>query len=138
MTKQVIVLAISIVIALSGISQKTSDSTTLPNSQLKKAIIELETGKVVKMELDLTKNKVKILEDRIAIKDSIIAQHVKKDSLYSRVLWAYEGSIDNWKKILSNTEESYRYQLKLNKRHKITRWLSMLSGIGVGYFVFKK
>lgn len=90
------------------------------------------------MELDLTKNKVKILEDRIAIKDSIIAQHVKKDSLYSRVLWAYEGSIDNWKKILSNTEESYRYQLKLNKRHKITRWLSMLSGIGVGYFVFKK
>lgn len=125
-------------IALSGISQNTIDSTLLPNSQLKKAIIELERGKVLTMELALTKDKVNLLQERIAIKDSIIVQHVKKDSLYSRVLWAYEGSIDNWKKILSNTEDSYRYQVKLNKRHKVTRWLSMLSGIGVGYFVFKK
>jgi hypothetical protein len=53
-------------------------------------------------------------------------------------LWAYEGSIENWKKILSNTEDSYRYQVKLYKRQRITKWLGLLSGIGVGYFVFKK
>lgn len=125
-------------IALSAISQKSNDSCLcIPVSQLKAAIVKIEQGKILETELVATKQKIDFLQQRIAIKDSSIFRFQKQDSLYQRIIWAYEGSIENWKQILSNTENSYRLEKKIARRQKLIKWLTLAAGIGAGYFLFK-
>ena len=125
-------------IALSAISQKSADSCLcIPVSQLKAAIVKIEQGKIMESELTFTRLKVDLLQQRIAIKDSSIRKFQKQDSLYQKIIWGYEGSIDNWKQILSNTENAYRIEKKIVRRQKIVKWLSLAAGIGAGYLFFK-
>lgn len=125
-------------IALSAISQKSIDSCLcIPVSQLKAAIVKIEQGKILETELVATKQKIDFLQQRIAIKDSSIFRFQKQDSLYQRIIWAYEGSIENWKQILSNTENSYRLEKKIARRQKVIKWFTLAAGIGAGYLFFK-
>lgn len=119
-------------------STKVKDSITcIPNSQLRQAIKIIEYGKIVQKELTLTKTGVKILEDRIKIKDSIIYQYKLKDSLWKKdyTLLTIEnlnmkGEVGNQQKIADN------YKKQLNK-HKIDKWLFLAAGFALGKFVVK-
>lgn len=133
-----ILFGITILIALRGISQTSNDSVTcIPNSQLKVAIVKIEQGKIYKEELDATNQKVKYLENRIVLKDSVITFYKERDSLHNKMTWIYESSIDNYKKIIDNLQEKYRMQRSISRRQKLAKWGTFLAGLGGGYLIFR-
>lgn len=129
---------ITILIAFRGISQTSNDSVTcIPNSQLKLAIVKIEQGKLVKQELDLTNEKVKLLEGRIVLKDSIITFLREKDALNNKMMWSYDDTIDNYKKVIENLEQKYKLQRSVSRRQKLAKWGTFIAGLGGGFLIFR-
>ena len=129
---------ITILTAFRGISQTSNDSVTcLPNSQLKAAIVKIEQGKLVKEELDLTNQKVNLLEGRIVLKDSVITFLKEKNALYDKMMWSYESSIDNYKKIIDNLDQKYKLQRTIARRQKLAKWGTFIAGLGGGFLIFR-
>lgn len=129
---------ITILTAFRGISQTSNDSVTcLPNSQLKAAIVKIEQGKIVKQELDLTNQKVNLLEGRIVLKDSIITFLREKDALNNKMMWSFEDTIDNYKKVIENLEQKYKLQRSVSRRQKLAKWGTFIAGLGGGYLIFR-
>lgn len=58
--------------------------TSVPNSQLRPAIKDVEIGKITQKELVATRVSVDILSSRIVTKDSTIISYQKSDSLYKK------------------------------------------------------
>ena len=138
MKKLKILFIITILTAFRGISQTSNDSVTcLPNSQLKAAIVKIEQGKLVKEELDLTNQKVNLLEGRIVLKDSVITFLKEKNALYDKMMWSYESSIDNYKKIIDNLDQKYKLQRTIAKRQKLAKWGTFIAGLGGGFLIFR-
>ena len=138
MKKLTILFVITILIAFRGISQTSNDSVTcLPNSQLKTAIVKIEQGKLYKQELEFTNEKVKLLEGRIVLKDSVITFLKEKDSLHDKMMGSYESSIYNYKKIIENLEEKYKLQRSISRRQKLAKWGTFIAGLGGGYLIFR-
>jgi hypothetical protein len=137
MKKLKILFVITILTAFRGISQTSNDSTCLPNSQLKLAIVKIEQGKLVKQELDLTNEKVNLLEGRIVLKDSVITFLKEKDALHNKMMWSYEASIDNYKKIIDNLDQKYKLQRSIARRQKLAKWGTFIAGLGGGYLIFR-
>ena len=129
---------ITILTAFRGISQTSNDSVTcLPNSQLKAAIVKIEQGKLYKQELELTNQKVNLLEGRIFLKDSIITFLKEKNVLHEKMMWSYEASIDNYKKIVDNLDQKYKLQRTIARRQKFAKWGTFIAGLGGGYLIFR-
>jgi hypothetical protein len=128
---------ITILTAFRGISQTSNDSTCLPNSQLKLAIVKIEQGKLLKQELELTNQKVNLLEGRILLKDSIITFLKEKNGLHEKMMWSYEASIDNYKKIIDNLDQKYKLQRSIARRQKLAKWGTFIAGLGGGYLIFR-
>jgi hypothetical protein len=138
MKKLKILFVITILTAFRGISQTSNDSVTcLPNSQLKAAIVKIEQGKLYKQELDLTNDKVNQLEGRILLKDSIITFLKEKNGLHEKMMWSYEASIDNYKKIVDNLDQKYKLQRNIARRQKLAKWGTFIAGLGGGYLIFR-
>jgi hypothetical protein len=138
MKKLTILFVITILIAFRGISQTSNDSVTcIPNTQLKLAIVKIEQGKLYKQELEFTNEKVKLLEERIFLKDSIITFLREKDVLYNKMMWSYDDSIDNYKKIIDNLQEQYKIQKSISRRQKLAKWGTFIAGLGGGYLIFR-
>ena len=139
MKKQIPILIVLLLFKFSSISQTASNSdsiTCIPNSQLKKAINIIETGKVVKAELNATKAKVSIQDSLLTIKDSIIIKYQKKELITSSQIEGYKMAVDNYKKSLANAELTYGIQsLKLAKQ-KAKKWIALAIGFGAGFLVF--
>jgi hypothetical protein len=138
MKKQVILLIITILIALSSISQNTTDTIKLPSNTLLNVIDALERGKVADQELILTKNKVEILQSKIAFKDSIIVAYIGKDSVNVNMVKAYHGLVVNYQATIKNMEESFIYKEKIIRRQKTAKWLTLAAGLTAGYFIYAK
>jgi hypothetical protein len=103
---------------------------------LRKAIKEIENCKIVKEELQLTKNSVSILENRISLKDSVIFGYVIKDSLWSSKSSNYEKMIGNLQTQLFNERKiSGIYSVK-NKVLNINKWLYGIGGLAIGVLAF--
>jgi hypothetical protein len=99
---------------------------------LRKAIKEIENGKIVREELQLTQNSVSILESRLIIKDSIIEGYTTKDNLWKSKSSNYEEMISNINKQLFNEKKiSGIYSIK-NKILKINKWLYGAGGLAIG------
>jgi hypothetical protein len=129
---------ITILIAFRGISQTSNDSVTcIPNSQLKLAIVKIEQGKLVKQELDLTNEKVNLLEGRLVLKDSVITFLKEKDALNNKMMWSFEDTIDNYKKVIENLEQKYKLQRSVSRRQKLAKWGTFIAGLGGGYLIFR-
>jgi len=129
---------ITILIAFRGISQTSNDSVTcIPNTQLKLAIVKIEQGKLYKQELEFTNEKVKLLEGRIVLKDSVITFLKEKDSLHDKMMGSYESSIYNYKKIIENLEEKYKLQRSISRKQKLAKWGTFIAGLGGGYLIFR-
>lgn len=138
MKKLKILFVITILTAFRGISQTSNDSVTcLPNSQLKAAIVKIEQGKLYKQELDLTNDKVNQLEGRILLKDSIITFLKEKNGLHEKMMWSYESTIDNYKKIVDNLDQKYKLQRTIARRQKLAKWGTFIAGLGGGYLIFR-
>jgi hypothetical protein len=129
---------ITILIAFRGISQTSNDSVTcIPNSQLKLAIVKIEQGKLVKQELDLTNEKVNLLEGRLVLKDSVITFLKEKDALNNKMMWSYEATIANYKTIVDNLDQKYKLQRSISRRQKLAKWGTFIAGLGGGFLIFR-
>lgn len=130
--------AITILIAFRGISQTSNDSVTcIPNSQLKLAIVKIEQGKLYKQELELSNQKVNLLEGRIVLKDSIITFLREKDALNNKMMWSYDDTIENYKKVIENLEQKYKLQRSVSRRQKLAKWGTFIAGLGGGFLIFR-
>lgn len=121
-----------------GISQNSTDSVTcIPNSQLRKAINIIENGKVVKQELELSKERYVILEYRIATKDSIISQYINKEKNWIKIDENHKKQIINYEDYTKNTQRIFEEQRKRIRGLKFKKWAGILAGFGIGYVIAK-
>jgi hypothetical protein len=121
-----------------GISQIASDSVTcIPNVQLRKAINLIETSKVYKKELDLSKDKIGLLEKRIVVKDSIIGKFESKEVLYAKLEADYKSEIRNWRDYANNTQKIYDRQKTLIFLGKFGKWVYLGVGVAAGIMISK-
>jgi hypothetical protein len=122
-----------------GISQtvSTSDSITcVPTIQLKKAINLIESGKVMKLELGITKNKILVMDSLLITKDKKVEEYKVKDSLNTTIIGSYKDIVSNMNKSLANADLSYTLvNLKLGKE-KMKKWGTLILGVGVGFLIF--
>ena len=119
-----------------GISQTASDSTLIPNYQLKKAINVIENGKVIKQELYFSKEKIKLQDSLLALKDTTISAYMKKDTLYKNSLNAYRRAVKNLQQSISNSDAVYELQKQKIRREKNKKWLTFIAGFAGGYLIF--
>jgi predicted HNH restriction endonuclease len=121
-----------------GISQNSTDSVTcIPNSQLRRAINIIENGKVVKQELELSKERYVVLEYRIATKDSIISQYINKDNNWRKIDENHKKQIINYEDYTKNTQRIFKEQRKRIRGLKFKKWAGILAGFGIGYVIAK-
>lgn len=118
-----------------GISQGSSDTVCLPVSQVNKAIIEIEKGKVVAEELALTKKKADTLSERLKVKDFIIGEFKQKELMYNSIITDYKKVIDNQNSLASNLQQMIDLSEKKYRREKINKWLTLLLAVGGAYLV---
>jgi len=123
---------------LKGISQTASDSTTaIPNYQLRKAINLIEKGKLVQQELDLTKEKVSLLDERIVKKDSIIYNFRLKEVGWNKIFKNYQQESKNCREYQTNTQTIFEKQELTIKRSKKIKYLFLAIGLGLGLYLHK-
>jgi hypothetical protein len=125
-------------IALSSISQTSNDSLIcIPNSQLKKAIVLIEKGKVVEYELSITKDKIDIFQNIIKVKDSVIKIYQDKEVGYKNIVQNQTNIISSSNQIITNLEKNVKLNAKLIRRQKYKKWIVGIIGIGIGIFITK-
>jgi hypothetical protein len=124
-------------IALGSISQTSNDTLCIPVSQLKKAIVKIESGKVAAQEVVLLKDKIQLIERKVALKDSLIVIYMKNEGNYRRLINNYEATIENNAKLINNLEVSVKYHKKIARRQKFQKWAVGAIGIGLGVFLIK-
>jgi len=121
-----------------GITQNSNDSVTcIPNIQLRRAITIIENGKVVKQELELTKERSVWLEYRISTKDSVISQYQQKEDNWKKIDANYKSRINNYQQYTKNTQKIFEEQRKQIRGLKFKKWLGILAGFGIGYVIAK-
>lgn len=121
-----------------GISQNSTDSVTcIPNSQLRRAINIIENGKVVKQELELTKERSVVLEYRISTKDSVISQYQQKEVNWKKIDENYKKQIYHFEEYGKNTQKVFNEQRKQIRGLKFKKWVGILAGFGIGYVIAK-
>jgi hypothetical protein len=125
-------------IASQGISQSSNDSLVcIPQTQLKKAIVAIERGKVTQEELTLTQQKLELSDKRIFLKDSVITELKKKNDLNLGMISSYESTIQNNTKQIGNLQQINTLQKKQTRREKYKKWIVGVLGISLGYLISK-
>ena len=125
-------------IASEGISQTSNDSLVcIPQTQLKKAIVAIERGKVTQEELTLTQQKLELSEKRIFLKDSVIGELKKKNDFHLGMISSYETTIQNNTKQIGNLQQINVLQKKQTRREKYKKWIVGVLGISLGYLISK-
>lgn len=121
-----------------GISQNSNDSVTcIPNYQLRKAINLIEQGKIVKEELDSTKQLVLYLNKRIDTKDSILIRYGQKDQYWKKIDGVNKEKISNLNKVIDNQNKVINIQSKSIRRGKFGKVALLLLGFGTGILIAK-
>jgi len=136
--KKLITILIILILTKSQVISQTSDSLiSIPASKLRIAINLIENGKVTKEELDITKQKVKTLEQRIQYKDSIIYRFNQKDEYWKKLDSNHNIQITNLKEVVDNDGKIFHIQAMQIKKQKRQKWLFFLLGVTSTYFITK-
>jgi hypothetical protein len=123
---------------LRGISQTSNDSLTcIPNSQLKKAINLIEKGKVAEEELNVSNQKILLLDESMKKKDLIIQEYSSKDSIYQKSINSYKAMVANLETSLANAKSINTIDKIRNRKQKLKKWYSLVIGVGIGYLIAK-
>lgn len=132
-------LTVLILINLKGISQTSSEDTTIciPKIDAQRAINIIETGKIANEELKITKAKVVALEDLIINKDSIIAKLNENIVEYKYIMQKQTTIEHNNNIIISNQNKLQEItNNKLNKQ-KSKKWITLVLGVTLGFLISK-
>ena len=128
-----------ILLQLSSISQTSKDSALIPIPayQLKKAINLIEKGKVIEQELNLSNQKILLLDESLKKKDLIISEYSTKDSLCQKEIYGYKTMVDNLEKSLVNHKAITTIDKIKNRKQKFKKWYSLIIGVGIGFLIAK-
>jgi len=121
---------------LNGISQTSDSVTCLPNSQLRKAISLIEKGKVTEKELELTKEKMGLLESRLLNKDSLINRYTHIENDYKGIVKNQDKIIQDNKLQASNYEKIISLKAKQVRNQVKKKWIGIAVGVVVGFLAF--
>jgi len=100
------------ILILGSVSVKGQDTIHIPTYVAKQVAKDLVSGDSAKALLSLTTDQLTLTEQKVTLKDSIIANYVMKDSLY-------ETRIKN-QEAISNLQKQYINDLqKANKKLKV-------------------
>jgi len=125
---------------LSHSQTTTIDATLVPNAKLRDAAKLLEKGKICEQRVELLNEKITFLNQRIAIKDSIIYIHGEKDTAQLRIVETYKAEVTNLIGQRDLAVKEMKHQNKLLKRQKRKTVIGILgtAGLGVAAFIFLK
>jgi len=137
MKRLIITLLTTILIASEGISQTSTDTTCLPNTQLKKVINRIEACKVIEEELTLSKQQLSLATERINLKDSTISKFQVQGANYERLIENYKKTETTFRAVVDTQEKQIVLQKKLIRRKGFSKWIVGALGIGLGYFIAK-
>ncbi len=137
MKKQTVTLIATLLIALPGISQTSSDTTCLPNDQLKKAINRIEVCKVIESELNESKNLIVLQSERLKNKDSVIAKQKEQSESLKALVGNLEQNRDNLQGIIKIQKEQLIIRDKMRKRQSRTKYLTAALGVALGILISK-
>jgi hypothetical protein len=136
--KRLLIIALTtILIASEGISQTSTDTTCLPNSQLKKVINRIEACKVIEEELTLSKSQLTVSNERVIVKDSIISKLHLQGANYERLIENYKKTETTFRSIVDTQEKQINLQKKLIRRKGFSKWIVGALGLGIGYLIAK-
>jgi len=138
MKRLITILTIIILTKFQATSQTLDSLIPIPASKLRLAINLIEKGKVTQEELDLTKDKVKNLEERIHYKDSIIFRFGQKDQYWKKLNENHNTQIANLKQVVENDGKIFHIQATQIKRQKRQKWLFLILGATSTYFITKQ
>ena len=126
------------VIILTNLSH--SQTTTISNDKLRDAAKLIEKGKICEQRVELLNEKIDFLNQRIAIKDSIINLHRDKDTAQSRIVETYKAEVANLIEQRDLATKEMKHQNKLLKRQKRKTIIGILgtAGLGVAAFILLK
>ena len=103
---------LTILLLVGSISVKGQDTIHIPTYVAKQIAKDLVTCDSTKAILEVTKEQLSLTEQKVGLKDNIIAQYVKKDSLYEERIVNHEN--------ISNVQKDYIKDLtKKNKKLKV-------------------
>ena len=121
---------------LNGISQTSDSVTCLPNSQLRKAISLIEKGKVIEKELELTKEKMALLEARLTNKDSVINHFTFIENDYKAIVKNQEDIIKNNNILEGNLRQIISLKTKQVRNQVKKKWVAIGVGVVIGFLAF--
>ena len=114
------------------------DSTlALPISQLWRAIIWIERGKLCEQEVVMLEKLVDNLEQKVGNRDSIIARHQRNETDYKLMVKYYKDMYANGEEVIKNLDENIRIHQKFIKREKRKKYLYAIAGAAFGFFILK-
>jgi len=120
---------------ISGVCQSsqttTTDATLVPNDKLRDAAKLIEKGKVDAARIVLLNEKIDFLNQRIALKDSIIRVYVLKDTATAAVINTYRSEISNLEEQKAIAVQEMKDQNKQYRRQKRKTTFAIIGGIGV-------
>jgi len=100
-------------------SQPTSEPATLvPNSKLRDAAKLIELGKIDRELVAAYKVQVDFLNQRIAVKDSLIKAYVVKDTAGARIIETYKAEVANLVEQRDIAMKEAKQQNKIMRRQK--------------------
>ena len=122
--KKLMLLILLMIMSLKGFSQSVTDSTSI---QLKKPIVKLVikdliTGDGAKQELSLSLGKIKLLEQKVVLKDSIIFNLNSQLGNFESIM------VTKTDQLSISQELSKRLQLDLKKQKAKTK---LMGGAGI-------
>ena len=95
-----------------------SQTTTIPNQKLRDAAKLIELGKIDRELVKAYKVQVEFLNQRIAAKDSTIANYIAADTVGARILQSYKDEVENLKAQRDIAVKAMNQQNKRLRRHK--------------------
>lgn len=98
--------------------QKCKSQTIIDNSKLRDAAKLIEIGKIDREKVILYKEQVQFLNERIALKDSIINAYVSRDTIGSRIINSYKTEVANLIEQRDVAIKAMNRQNKLLRRQK--------------------
>lgn len=135
--KPLIILAAMICCSISTLSQSNQiDATLVPNAKLRDAAKLIEKGKIDAERVVLLNEKIDFLNQRIALKDSIINSHVIKDSAQIKEVDTYKAELKNLIEQRDIAVKEMKHQNKLLKRQKRLTIFAGLGGIAITTALF--
>ena len=95
-----------------------SQTTTIDNKKLRDAAKLIEKGKICEQRVSLLNEKISLLYQRIALKDSIILSSGVKDNANIELLKSYKEEVANLTQQRDIASKEMKQQNKLLKRAK--------------------